>query len=167
MQAISFERSNFAQTAVVSLATVAVLALLGLVLAYWSWAWLAPRPEPRAPAAAQTDGSAAGTMHSAYGLFGSRKRDANGAMPAGTEIRLLGVVAAQSSHSGTQPGYAVLRLDAKQTVAVHEGGDVQPGVRLAEVHAGRVVLDRNGLRETLALPGRNTPAEVAAPVASK
>jgi general secretion pathway protein C len=61
----------------------------------------------------------------------------------------------------------VLRLDAKQTVAVREGEGVEPGVRLAEVHADRVVLERNGIRETLALPERHKPAEVAAPVSRK
>ena len=37
-----------------------------------------------------------------------------------------------------QPSYAVLRLDAKQTVAVREGGEIEPGVRLVEVHADRL-----------------------------
>lgn len=74
-------------------------------------------------------------------------------------ISLLGVVAA----SGNRLGYAVLRLDAKQTIAVHEGRDIEPGVRLAEVHARSVVLDRNGVHETVALQERNAPAAGGAP----
>jgi len=65
--------------------------------------------------------------------------------------------------SGNRSGYAVLRLDAKQTIAVHEGKDIEPGVRLAEVHARSVVLERNGVRETLALQERNAPAAGGAP----
>ncbi len=54
--------------------------------------------------------------------------------------------------SGDQPGYAVLRLDAKQSVAVREGEEIEPGVRLAEVGVDDVVLERGGVRETLAWP---------------
>ncbi len=68
--------------------------------------------------------------------------------PAASAIRLLGIVAA----SGGRPGHALLRLDAKKTVAVLQGADVEPGLRLMEVHADHVVLERNGARETLAWP---------------
>ena len=142
MQAISLERPGLAQTAVVSLLTFAALALLAMVLAYWTWAWLAPRPEPRALAAVHTGGGA----EAAYGLFGSAQHDSGA--PTGLALELLGVVAA----SGDQPGYAVLRLDAKQSVAVREGGEIEPGVRLVEVDVDHVVLERGGVRETLAWP---------------
>ncbi len=158
MRAIFLERSNVAQAAAVSLATAAAIALLGLVLAYWTWAWLAPHAEPRAQVL-RTDAGAAATARAAAGLFGSPKRDRNGAAPMASAVSLLGVVAA----SGNRSGYAVLRLDAKQTLAVHEGGDIEPGVRLAEVHAQSVVLERNGVRETLALQERIAPAAGAAP----
>jgi general secretion pathway protein C len=144
MQAIPLERSSHAQTVVVSLATTAALALLGLVLAYWTWAWLAPRPEPRAPEAAH----AAGRVQAAYALFGSAQRDRAGAAPTGIAIRLVGVVAATRGRRG----YAVLQLEAKENVAVREGEDVAPGIRLAEVGADRVTLERAGIRETLAWP---------------
>jgi hypothetical protein len=51
---------------VVSLANFAALAVLSLVLAYWSWAWLAPPAAARAPAAADL----AARTSSAAGLFG-------------------------------------------------------------------------------------------------
>ena len=154
---ISLERANLAQTAVVSLVTLGALVLLGLVLAYWTWAWLAPRPEPRAQAAVQPGGRA----EAAFGLFGTARGD-TGAAPTGVSIGLLGVVAAKSSHSGSEPGYAVLRLDSKQTVAVREGGEIEPGVRLAEVHADHVVLERGGVRETLGWPKQGRSAGAAA-----
>ena len=163
MQASFLERSGFAQTAVVSGATLAALALLGWVLAYWTWAWFAPSPEPRAQAAVQPGGR----VDAAAGLFGSAQRDGNGVAPTGVSIGLLGVVAAKRGRTGAEPGYAVLRLDAKQTVAVREGGEIEPGVRLAEVHADRVVLERGGVRETLAWPKQGKAAAAAAPRANK
>jgi general secretion pathway protein C len=132
---------------VASVATVAALALLGVVLAYWSWEWLGPPPSPRAPAAEET----AGRTASAAGLFRMAK-DGPGAPAASGPIRLMGVVAA----SGSRRGHAVLRLDAKKTVAVLQGEDIEPGLRLAEVHVDHIVLERNGARETLAWPEKNS-----------
>jgi len=156
MQALSHEQSSLAQAAVVSVVTFAALALLGLVLAYWTWAWLAPRPEPRSQSAV-----IGGRAEVAYGLFGSARRD-NGAAPTGITVGLLGIVAA----TGSQPSYALLRLDARQTVAVREGGEIEPGVRLAEVHADHVVLERSGVRETLVWPKPGKPAAPNAPRAT-
>jgi general secretion pathway protein C len=158
MQALSPERSSLVQAAVVSLATFAALALLGLVLAYWTWAWLAPRPEPSTQPVVT-----GGRAEVAYGLFGNSRRDngggREGAATTGVAVGLLGIVAA----SGSQPSYAVLRLDAKQTVAVREGGEIEPGVRLVEVHTNHVVLERSGVRETLAWPKPGKSAVPAAP----
>ena len=159
MQAISLDRSSFAQTAVVSLVTFAALALLGLVLAYWTWVWLAPRSEPRAQPLADP----AGRVASANSLFGSVQRDQNIAAPTGIAIKLLGVVAA----SGGRHGYAVVQLEARQILAVHEGEDIAPGIRLAEVHADHVILERNGTRETLTWPEKNTSVKPTVPQINK
>lgn len=171
MQGISPGQSDFAQTAAVSILTVVALALLGLVLAYWTWAWLGPRPEPRAQTGGGAVASTAGPTQAAAGLFGGARQD-TGAAQAGNAFRLLGVVAARSGHPGSGPhsepgsgpGYAVIRLDAKQAVAVREGGEIEPGVRLVEVHADHVVLERGGVKEKLAWPEKGKPA-AAAPLA--
>ena len=63
----------------------------------------------------------------------------------------MGVVAA----SGERRGQAVLRLDAKKTVAVLQGEDVEPGLRLVEVHVDHIVLERAGVREILAWPEKS------------
>ncbi len=152
MRQLLLDRSNIAQTAVVTLATIAALALLALVAAYWTWVWLAPLPEPRASSAPDTGTVAAGA------LFGSMHRDQNAPVPTGIAIRLLGIVAA----TGGQSGYAVVQLEAKDILAVQEGEDVAPGVRLAEVGTNHVILERGGIRETLAWPEKNTAAESAA-----
>jgi len=143
MRALFPDPSSSMQTAAVSLATVAALALLGLVLAYWTWTLAAPRPESRVRAAEQTGGQ----IQAAYGLFGNAQQGRD-KISAGGTVKLLGVVADQ----GTRSGYAVLRLDAKRTVAVREGGEIESGMRLVEVRADHVVLERNGQRETIAWP---------------
>jgi general secretion pathway protein C len=147
MQALPFERANVAESALVALATFVALALLAVVLAYWMWAWFAPRPEPRAPAAVQAGGA---TVEVANGLFGNAQA-AKGIAASSGSAKLVGVVAA----SGSRPGYAVLRLDAKKSVAVQQGEEIEPGLRLAEVHADHVVLDRSGAREKLPLPEKS------------
>jgi general secretion pathway protein C len=50
----------------------------------------------------------------------------------------------------------VLRLDSKKILAVLQGQDVVPGLRLAEVHVDHIVLERSGARETLAWPEKNS-----------
>ena len=153
MQALPFDRSSVAQTILLSLLTLVAVALLGAVLAYWTWAWFAPRAEPRVEATAAQSGSVA----SAGAIFGTVPRN-QAAAPTGIAIRLLGVVAA----SGGRLGHAVVQLEAKQILAVHEGEDVAPGIRLAEVHADHVILERNGARETLAWPEKRVTAAPAA-----
>jgi len=156
MQVLPPLRSSVAQTAVVSALTLAAAALAGMVLAYWTWVWFAPRAEPQAEAASVETAS----LESAGLVFGRAERSKSVAAPTGMAIRLLGVVAA----SAGRRGYAVVQLEAKQILAVHEGEDVTPGIRLAEVHPDHVVLERLGVRETLAWPQR-APAAAAAQAA--
>jgi len=142
------------------LPTFAAVALLGAVLAYWTWVWFAPRPEPRAEAAAVQSGSVA----SASAIFGTVQRVQSAAAPTGIAMQLLGVVAA----AGSRRGYAVVQLEDKQILAVLEGEEVAPGVRLAEVNPDHVILERGGVRETLAWPQRSaTPAPVPRTVRMK
>jgi general secretion pathway protein C len=120
-------------------ANLAAASLLGVVLAYWSWAWLSPAAAARAPLVAQPlqDTSAAAD------LFGRAQP-----VSSASAVRLTGVVAASSGRRG----HAVLRVDGKKTLAVLEGEEVEPGLRLAEIHVDHIVLERNGARETLAWP---------------
>lgn len=144
MRAIAFKTPGFVPTAVVSAATIAALAVLGVVLAYWTWAFFSAQSESRSQALPVAVD--AGGVEAASRLFGNSLKGRDGAEGGGIAIKLLGVVAAP----GTRSGYAVLRLDAKRTVAVREDGEIEPGVRLLEVHADHVVVERNGQRETLA-----------------
>jgi general secretion pathway protein C len=151
MGEISVDRPRLAQTAVVASTTLAALALLGLVLAYWTWAWLAPRAEPRAQVAESRV-----KLDSAYRLFGSARQDSSAAAPGAIAIKLLGVASA----SGGRRGYAVVQLDPKQILTVREGNNIAPGVRVAEIHPDHIVVLRNGVRETLAWPEKNAAAPI-------
>ncbi|MBK5105570.1 MAG: hypothetical protein JJE42_15095 [Burkholderiales bacterium] len=152
MQALSFARTGLAQSVLISLLTLVTVALLGAVLAYWTWAWFAPRAEQRLePAAAQS-----GNVASAGAIFGTVPRTQAAAAPTGIAIKLLGVVAATAGRRG----YAMVQLEAKEILAVQEGEDVAPGIRLAEVHADHVILERRGVRESLAWPQRTVTAPV-------
>ena len=65
-----------------------------------------------------------------------------------------------------------MQLDSKEILAVLEGEDIVPGVRLTEVHPNHIILERNGLRETIAWPGKNSstdspmPSEIGSPAES-
>ena len=148
---LALNRSNLVQSTMVSLATLASVGLFALVLAYWTWVWLAPEPETRAPAAAEPVVRAA----SATGLFGNAQRNAS--TPTGTAIKLHGVVAG----IGNRRGYAVVQLDGRQILAVLEGEQIAPGIRLEKVSPDHIVMERGGIRETLAWPQKGAP--VAAP----
>jgi general secretion pathway protein C len=155
---VSLDRLKIQQTAVIAFANVAALAVFGIVAAYWTWGWLAPRPAPRAQAAADTGGGA-----SAAALFGHAQRDQTGSAPTGMAIRLLGIVAA----TGGRRGYAVMQLEARDILAVPEGNEVAPGITLAKVGIDHVLLERGGIRETLAWPDRSPGAAPIVPGANR
>ena len=130
-------------------ALLVALGLLGLVLAYWTWTWFGPRPEPRL----ETDAPAR-NLASAYALFGAAQHNPVTPATIGLAVDLVGVIAAE----GNGQGYALVRLDKKKTLVVRSGEDLSPGIRLAEVFPGHVVLQRNGTSETVLLPQQHPPA---------
>ena len=130
-----------AETVGIFALTLAAVAALGAVLAYWTWAWIAPRPTAPGPAAAHTP-----TLESAYRLFGGAR---TAAAPTQTSFSLIGVAAS----SGAGRGYAIVN-NGTRTLVVRAGDEAAPDVRLAEVHPTHVVLDYGGRRETLDLPKR-------------
>ena len=161
MPRISFDRTELPQASLVFISTLAAVALLAWVLAYWSWLWWLPRPEIRGEDLANSPAR----VSSAASIFGVVQRAAGAAPATGIALRLQGVVAATAAGVGER-GYAIVQLDAKKVIAVPEGEEVVPGVRLAEVHADHVILERGGLRETLAWPAKNSnavPTPVSAP----
>ena len=163
MPRITFDRTELLQASLVLLPTLAAVALLAWVLAYWSWVWLLPRAQTRGEEMPVQLSSGLSPAN----LFGVVQRAAGAVPTTSLALKLQGVVAAgspaRSAHA--ERGYAILQLDAKKIVAVHEGEEVAPGVVLAEVHPDHVILERGGLRETLAWPPKSaaTPAPPLAP----
>ena len=121
--------------------TLAALALLGAVLAYWTWMWLAPPSEPRLSTPATFARS-----EPAYALFGGAAAEAR----SGTVLTLLGIAAS----TGAGQARAIVRLDGRSTRVVGTGEQVAPGVRISEISAPHVVLDHGGAAEKLELPRR-------------
>lgn len=149
------QRTDRLPTMLASVALLAALTLLGLVLAYWTWTWFGPRPGPRV----DTDASAE-NMASAYALFGAAQHNPVTTAPTiGLAVDLLGVIAV----AGQGQGYALVRLGGKKTLVVGAGEDLSPGVRLAEVFPGHVVLQRLGVSETVMLPQAHPPALSVSP----
>lgn len=151
MRAASINSSNLAQTALVFVLNAVALACLAAVLAFWTWRWMLSPPEPPASAAA----AAAVGAGRAGGLFGAV--GTTNAVAAAAGIRLLGVVAG----SGGRTGYAVMQFDGQPVIAVRAGAAIAPGLRLVEVHPRRVILERAGARETLALPSPAAPVPLS------
>jgi general secretion pathway protein C len=137
-------RSKLAHTAVASLSQTAALAVLGGVLAYWTWAWCAPSVVP--PIVDMATPTA--QLTAARNLFGQAPGNAHAAAPSALAITLLGVMAARPPDSG----YALLRLDAGKTRLVRAGDNLAPGIRVEQVLPQEVILQRHGVRETLAWP---------------
>jgi general secretion pathway protein C len=155
MQLPSFDRTASAQTTGVTLVTLAAAALFALAAAYWTWQWLAPRAATRAP----TLPSAISNLTSASGLFGTAQQETGSAASAGIEIRLLGIMAATAGRNG----YAVLRIEPRQIITVQEGKDIVPGIQLAAVGIDHVILERDGIRQTLSWPTTSKTAELPMP----
>ena len=128
--------------------TLAAVALLAVVLAYWTWIVLAPEPEPRLAT------QPVARSEPAHALFGGAATQ----VPGGTVLTLLGIAAS----SGAGQGRAIVQLDGGSTRVVGAGEELAPGVRLTEIRATHVVVDRGGRRETLELPKRiSTPVQAS------
>ncbi|MDO9475757.1 MAG: type II secretion system protein N [Pseudohongiella sp.] len=136
------------QTALVLLLTLIALVLLSLTVAYRLWLWFAPPVEAPAPPALPLEFA----VQSTVGLFGIPPDSAPviSLLPASTGLafRLLGIVAAQ----GDGADYAVIQVAPGTIVAIREGEDIAPGVRLTTVHNDHLILERSGVQETLSWP---------------
>lgn len=117
--------------------------VLGVLLAKWAWVLFAPRPAAVAVAPEHAAATEAGK------LFGVPVAPASSVVAAAAwpNVRLVGVFAGKAGRSG----FAVLKLDDKRQAGVAVGGSVLPGIRLAEVHPGYVLLERGGVQQRVSL----------------
>lgn len=138
-------------------ATLAAIAALGYVIAYWGWRWLGPEPHPL-PRLKSPERLAPAIV--AVPIFG-RAEAPSGTAPAASaalqgDTRLLGVFAGPD---GT--GHALFRLGNRGAVLVRSGEEIAPEVTLVEVRPDRVRIRDRGETRELAL--RGNVAATAAP----
>ena len=133
--------------AVVAVAWLGALTLLGFTLAHWAWQWLGPAPAALPLAA--TGGDFAARIAGAH-LFGAAPRvlaaSSPEASPASAELRLLGVFAQRDGG-----GYALFRAGARGPLLVAAGHDIAAGVRLEAVRPDGVTLTDAGVRRDIVL----------------
>ena len=146
------------------IATIAALATLGYVIAFWGWKWLGPEPHPLprlkspervAPAVA------AASLFGRADTAASAAPEAPGALQGDT--RLLGVFAGAGG-----AGHALFRLAGRGPVLVRSGEEIANGVLLLEVRPDGVrIRDRGETREialrTQVAAATRTPPPVARP----
>jgi general secretion pathway protein C len=163
VRASSIDRGRVAEAAAwASCAVLGALVLWLFVRMAWS---LVPRgdaafdsaPIGNAGSAVQTAAPSVARWH----LFGTAPAQP-GSGPGAPSSTLT--LALRGTFAGRDPadGIAVIENAGEGERAWRVGEDVLPGVRLAAVHADRVVLSRNGVEETLVLP-RDTqlaPADI-------
>jgi general secretion pathway protein C len=128
-------KSNPAGTIVL----VALVLVLAYQLAYWTWVFVAPAPVA-APAAAQPAVDLAAVAR----LFGA---DAPAASGSGSDLKLKGVIAPTP---GTEAS-AIFSKGSGRDVAVYIDREVEPGVKLVEVHPDHVIVSRGGARSRIDL----------------
>jgi general secretion pathway protein C len=129
-----------------TLVVVALVLVLAWQLAYWTWVFVAPAPVANVPEQdASVDFSAIAR------LFGAA---APSSAVRGTNLKLKGVVAPTP---GVQAS-AIFSTGAGRDLAVFVNREVQPGLKLAEVHPDHVIITRAGVRERVDLEARRATA---------
>ncbi len=130
------------------LATVVALALLAWLCAtlYWSFTTAS---SPAIARSIDTNPQHTVQVLTSRHLFGISTAPAPLAASAPSDLRLSGVIAAQSEG---QPAYALIVVEGKPAQVIREGAEVAPGITLKRVLAREVELLRNGQPQTLTLP---------------
>lgn len=87
-------------------------------------------------------------------LFGAPQATASGPQAPQTQMNL--VLTAVLAAEDPKKGLAIIGETAQSAKVHGVGATIRPGTRLHEVYPDRVILDRNGQLETLALPRQST-----------
>jgi general secretion pathway protein C len=133
---------------------IAVLVLvLAYQLAYWTWVFVTPSASPATKAGATPEVDLAAIAR----MFGAAP-PAGAAPASGAGLRLKGVIAPTP---GVQAS-AIFSAGTGKDIAVYVERDVQPGVKLVEVHPDHVVVTRAGARERIDLEARRPTAAARA-----
>lgn len=136
------------------LATLLMLALLAWVGAtvFWTLSASVSALDTPPPVVAESDPQRAMQAVVNRHLFGiAPAANAPGASANVSNIRLIGVIAAQSPG---KPAYAILSVEGKPSQVVREGAEVAQGILLQRVKPREVELLRGGQSQLLTLPER-------------
>lgn len=126
-------------------ASLVLFVALCALVTHWFLVFSAMRtiPVPKSARLAQTDAVETGAVATLFG----------GSAQAGVrDVQLIGVVA---DLDGVGPAAAILSLDGGPPKAVRAGASLSPQIRLKEIHGRNIVIERNGVRQEIALPLQN------------
>ena len=129
------------------LAGLALFVALCALVTHWVLVFSAMRtiPVPTSARIAQTEPVETGAVATLFG----------GSAQSGVrDVQLIGVVA---DLDGVGPAAAILSLDGGPPKAVRVGASLSAQIRLTEIHSRNIVIERNGVRQEIALPVQNTP----------
>jgi len=127
-------------------AIVAIASGIGL----WGALLLAPHPDP-APPMLVTQAPPSHGLEPLEGWFGSGK--------GRLQVRITGLMAAGERST------AVLSIDGAPARAYRIGDALAPGITLSAVQADAIVINQDGLDETVPAPARPAPVRGFVPVA--
>jgi len=131
------------RSAIGTVVLVALLVLFAWQLAYWFWRFAAPPPRP-APAAEATRVDLAAIAR----LFGAAPPAGSTATATASSGLRLKVVVAPTPGTAAS---AIFSTGSGRDVSVYIDNEVQPGVRLVEVHPDHAIVSRAGARERVDL----------------
>lgn len=123
-------------------ASLVLFVALCALVTQWVLTFSAMRtiPVPNSARVAQTEPAETGAVATLFG----------GSAQAGVrDVQLIGVVA---DLDGVGPAAAILSLDGGPPKAVRVGASLSPQIRLTEIHGRNIVIERNGVRQEIALP---------------
>lgn len=131
-----------------TLILAALVLVLAFQLAYWTWAFVSPpKVAAAATSRADVDMAAIARMFGAAPPAGSSAASTSG-------LRLKGVVAPTPGVAAS----AIFSTGSGRDIAVYVGREVQPGVKLAEVHPDHVQVSRGGANERIDLEAARSMA---------
>lgn len=141
-----------------NLVLLALVLALAFQLAYWTWVFVSP-PKTAVKVAEQADVDLAAIAR----MFGAAPPA--GAGPASSSgLRLKGVVAPTPGVAAS----AIFSTGTGRDIAVYLDREVQPGVKLVEVHPDHVIVARAGVQERIDLESpRSTETQARGPAAGR
>jgi general secretion pathway protein C len=130
-----------------TLLVAALVIALAWQLAYWTWVFATPAPLASVPATREAPPDIAVASR----LFGG-SATASTASASTSGLRLKGVVAPTPGVAAS----AIFSTGSGKDASIFIGNEVQPGVKLTEVHPDHVIVARAGVSERIDLEARKS-----------